>query len=619
MYALFEDDGDLKAGTIHSESEATAQIELASGRRLKVKRASVLLRFHAPEPEAVLAAAQSGTREIDVALLWETLPDADLSFTEIAKEYFGAGATVIEQASTLVTLLTHPMYFRKRGKGLFKRAPEAELRAALAGLARKRAEAERIEAEAQRLASGQLPEGFGVPPNATIDRLLYAPDKNALLTKVLMRACELSQSTPEQLLSACGAIASTHDFHFRRFLFHTFPKGIEFPEVSIEPLPELPLARVRAFSIDDAETTEIDDAFSVSRDGQGRTVIGIHIAAPALGIAPDSPADQLARERLSTVYMPGNKITMLPTHLVEQFTLAEGREVPALSLYATVDAACNVLGTDTKVERVPVVANLRLQQLDDRIVDPLSTTRLAWQDEMIALHAFAKARFAVRGKNEVNRIDYSFYIEEAADDPQNMDRARVRIEPRNRGSAIDLIVSELMIFANATWGEWMAQTGAAGMFRIQSAGKTRMSVHPGAHEGLGVKAYVWSTSPIRRYSDLVNQRQLLALARHAPVPYTKQSAALLAAVADFDATYNQYAEFQAQMETYWCYRWLLQEGVTETTGSVIRENIVRFDRLPLVRRFDDLAFSAPGARVLIHIHAVDLLACRLRASARLAP
>jgi exoribonuclease-2 len=310
--------------------------------------------------------------------------------------------------------------------------------------------------------------------------------------------------------------------------------------------------------------------------------------------------------------MPGNKITMLPPTFVEQFTLAQGRTAPALSLYATVDNEFNVTHIETKVDAVPIAANLRLHELDDSIVDPLATTRAPWQDELIGLHRFAKARFATRGKNEINRVDYNFYVD---GDGEEFERARVRIEARARGSAIDLIVSELMIFANATWGDLLASKGVAGMFRVQGAGKTKMSVHPGGHEGLGVKTYLWSTSPLRRYSDLINQRQLLALARDEAPPYTKQSATLLAAVADFDVTYNQYGDFQQQMETYWCCRWLMQEKVTETTGTVIRENLVRFDRLPIVRRFDDLPFSAPGAIVAIRIHSVDLLTASFSASA----
>jgi exoribonuclease II len=614
MHALFEDDGALKAGTIQSETDATAQIELSSGRRIKVKTAAVLLRFAAPEPDALLKGAHDAATAIELELLWETLSDADLTFQTIAQEYFGAGATSTQQASMLVQLLANPMYFRKRGKGLFKRAPEAELKAALAGVERKKLEAAQLQVWADALIAGQLPEAFGPPPNATIDRLLYAPDKNAPVTKALALASESAKKSPLEILHTCGAVSSTHDYHFRRFLFHTFPKGIAFPELGASPVPTLPAAQIKAFSIDDAETTEIDDAFSVAHAADGNAIIGIHIAAPALGIAPDSPADVLARDRLSTVYMPGNKITMLPPAYVEQFTLAEGRSVPALSLYATINEAGEVLSTRTALEIVPIGANLRLQNLDDTIVDPLATTRKPWHDEMVTLHRFAKARFAVRGKNENNRLDYNFYVDVDPSAPTNFEKARVRIETRERGSAIDLIVSELMIFANATWGEALAEKGFAGMFRVQGAGKTKMSVHPGPHEGLGVKTYLWSTSPLRRYSDLINQRQIIALTQEAAPPYTKQNTTLLSAVADFDATYNQYGDFQDQMETYWCCRWLLQEGVTELNATLIRENLVRFDRLPMVRRLDDLPFGAPGTNVKVKVNSVNLLEATLSLS-----
>jgi exoribonuclease II len=605
MFALFEDDGDLKVGTLISESDTTAHIETLGGRRLKVKIPSVLLRFSTPA-EHLLTEAKAKADAIDLSLLWESLSDADLTFVAIAKEYFGEPATVLEQATTLVQLLANPMYFRKRGKGLFKRAPEAELKAALAGVERRKQEELQLRVWADTLIAGHWPEAFGPIPSAAIDRMLYAPDKNAAMTKAITLACETTKSSPTALLRSCGAIPSSHDFHFRRFLFHTFPKGYAFPSgLMPSSIPELPLAPVQAFSIDDAETTEIDDALSVSVDAHGITTVGIHIAAPALGIAPGSALDALARDRLSTVYMPGNKITMLPDDIVAQFTLAQGHIVPALSLYATLNTDLSVQSVRTVLERVSIAANLRLQTLGEAFLDDLATTRGPWHDALATLHRFAKMLFQQRGKNENNRTDYNFYITPAPDAPHDMEQASIRIETRPRGSAIDLIVSELMIFTNSTWGKWLKDHDMAGMFRIQGAGKTRMSTNPGAHEGLGVPVYLWSTSPIRRYSDLLNQRQLIALATEAAPAYTRNDAALLSAVADFDATYNQYGDFQQQMENYWCLRWLTQEGLSELTATVIRENLVRFERLPIVRRIDDLPNSAPGTVVRLRINAIN--------------
>ena len=182
----------------------------------------------------------------------------------------------------------------------------------------------------------------------------------------------------------------------------------------------------------------------------------------------------------------------------------------------------------------------------------------------------------------------------------------MRIVPRPRASPLDKLVSELMIFVNNSWGRLLADAGAAGLYRTQSNGKVRMSTRPGEHQGLGLAHYLWASSPLRRYSDLVNQRQLLAVIADAKPPYAENDAELFAALVDFETTYSAYGEFQSRMEHYWCLRWLLQEGVTEATGTVIRENLVRFERLPLVVRLSEMPALAPDTQVRIAIGRVNL-------------
>ena len=169
----------------------------------------------------------------------------------------------------------------------------------------------------------------------------------------------------------CGGIPSARALHEARFLSEFFPHGIGFPPVAVPPLPEdLPEADVEAFSIDDVTTTEIDDAFSVQHLADGRVRIGVHIAAPALGIARGDMVDAIARTRLSTVYMPGDKITMLPDSVVETFTLAEGGLRPALSLYIIVNRETQeIVASETRAERVFVKSNLRHNQLDELVTE----------------------------------------------------------------------------------------------------------------------------------------------------------------------------------------------------------------------------------------------------------
>ena len=608
MNLLFEDDGQIKAGLIISETDASAQVELPGGRRIKVKGANGLLHFSSPSATDLMAAATLQRADIDMALLWESAAGTEeFSFAELATEYFGASATAVHQAATLLALQQSPMYFYKRGKGRYKRAPEDALNAALAGVERKAREAEQIEVWVQALLAGQAP----VEISSNWVQLLNSPEKQSLAYRALVAAADRARMAPVHLLAKAGAIPSTHALHFQRFLRATFPKGIAFPpQVALPAIAELPTAEVQAFSIDDATTTEIDDAFSVQPLADGGFRLGIHIAAPALAITANSELDQVARDRLSTVYMPGHKITMLPDAVIAEFSLDEGKSPAALSLYATVDASMQVTSTETRVERVPMASNLRIGPLDELDwMDPANDSKEKHAAALRTLYAFAQVRASARGEQPQNRVDYSFAIH---GDPDAAD-CRVEIGPRKRGSPVDTLVSELMIFANVTWAGALAERKWPGMFRVQAGGKTRMSSIAGPHEGLNVPHYLWATSPLRRYSDLLNQRQLLALVanENAPnaasvPPYANGNAELLAAVADFDATYSGYGDFQQQMEFYWCLRYIQQENITKLTAHVIRENLVRFDRLPMVQRINDMSSQPAGMQVILSVAEVDL-------------
>ena len=603
MHVFFEDDGAFKAGTVLADNDTSLQVEAASGKRLKVKAANVLLRFADPSPSALLADAQTLAAELDPNFLWEVSRDREFAFSELAGEYFGRAPRPAEAAALAICLHRSPMHFYRKGKGRYRAAPADALTAALAGTERKRREAEQIAGLAAELKAHRLPQAI----RDKLPMLLYKPDKLALETRAVAAACDDLQMNQLALLAACGAIPSSHEYHFQRFLFEAFPRGMAFPPSSEAlDVPELPLAPARAFSIDDASTTEIDDAFSVRSLSNGHFEIGIHIAAPALAIPRGSRLDQIARERLSTVYMPGRKITMLPDAVIGRFTLAASTATPALSLYVEMAADGTPVKRSTRVERLSVAANLRLDALDERFAGPAEPDEPEWTDELRTLWRLAQKLEAGRGKPEVPRIDYTFRVDwDGAPD------GRVSIVPRQRGSPLDKLVAELMICVNSTWGKVLADAGAPGLYRTQVAGKVKMSTTPDAHQGLGVAQYLWASSPLRRYSDLVNQRQLLAVVAGEKPPYAQGDAELFAAAADFEVTYAQYAEFQNRMEHYWCLRWLLQEQLTETTATVLRENLVRFDALPLVLRVADLPALAPETRVRLRKGRIDLLEATL--------
>ncbi|MBI4996290.1 MAG: RNB domain-containing ribonuclease, partial [Rhodocyclales bacterium] len=277
MNVLFEEDGAFRAGAVLADNNTSLQVELASGKRSKVKAANVLLRFEAPSPHELLAHAERDADGIDVDFLWEACPDIEFGFEEFAADYAGHKPSAVEAATLLLRLHSAPMYFHRKGKGRFRKAPPDILQAALAGQEKKRQQALAVERMVTDLKGGSLPAELA----AILPQLLYKPDRNRPETKALETACaETALSTP-RLLQRCGALADTHEYHLGRFLFEYFPQGTDFPACAAPAEhPELPLATVRAFSFDDAHTTEIDDAFSVVPLADGGMRVVIHIAAP---------------------------------------------------------------------------------------------------------------------------------------------------------------------------------------------------------------------------------------------------------------------------------------------------------------------------------------------------
>ena len=622
MNLFFDESGDFKAGVSMSQQGEAYQVEMPSGKRTKVRAKDVLLQFSAPAPAEFMTDAHAIAAEIDLDFLWEVAGQDEFGFAELGSEYFGHAPKSHEAAGLILRLHGAPVYFYKKGKGRYKAAPEASLKAALAGMEKKRLQGLVQAQYVEELKSNKLPDAM----RPLVLQLLFKPDKNSIEYKALDTACSELQIAPQRLMLAVGGIKSAKDLHFSKFLFDSFPKGTGFPEIAIPAMPELPVADVKAFSIDDVTTTEIDDAMSVTRLEDGKVKIGIHIAAPALGIKRDDAIDAIARQRLSTVYMPGDKITMLPDELVEAFTLAEGKVCPALSLYVTFDSSdWSVISTETKAEGVPISANLRHNDLDEYVTEEnlandvgdyphKEDLSLLWKlVQVLEQGRMAKREsFGLRPEQN-NRIDFNFYVEDDI----------VSIQRRKRGAPLDKIVAELMILANSSWGKFLHEHGVPGIYRAQGGGsgngwaakmQVRMQTHAAPHQGLGVDQYAWSTSPLRRYTDLVNQWQILACVEHgvtAPLvaPFKQRDADLFAIVSAFDAAYGAYAAFQSDMERYWCLRWLGQEKAKEQNqednlkveATVLKEEILRLTDIPLVIKLPGMQQVARGSQVKLDL------------------
>ncbi|CAG9211142.1 Exoribonuclease II [Paraburkholderia sabiae] len=627
MNVFFEESGSFKAGSVLSRQGDAFQVELPGGRRAKVRAKDVLIEFDKPTAGELMEQADVVAQDIDLDFLWECAPEDEFPFATLGADYFGDTFGPVERAALILRMHGSPIYFRRKGRGQYQRAPEEQLKMALASLERKRQQALVQQGYEDELKAGRLPDGF----QSKALGLLTKPDKNSIEYKALEAAAAARGISAARLMLECGGIPSARALHEARFLSEFFPHGTGFPPVTVGELPEdLPQAEVEAFSIDDVTTTEIDDAFSVEHLSDGRVRIGIHIAAPALGIERGDAVDAIARGRLSTVYMPGDKITMLPDGVVDRFTLAEGGLRPALSLYSIVNRETQeIVASETRAELVYLKNNLRHNTLDELVTEDAlanGTGEYPHKEDIAVLWPFAQALFEKRQvaragyglKREVQRnTDYNFYV----------DGEHISITPRRRGSPLDTIVAELAILANSTWGAFLHDHGVPGIYRSQRAfgaptgpKRTRMQTTAAPHEGLGVAQYAWSTSPLRRYVDLVNQWQLIACVQHGvtaklAAPFKPKDADLFAVVQGFDDTYTAYADHQRRMEYFWCLRWLTQENRKQVAASVVKGDLVRLEEVPLLLHVPGLGVHARGTRLMLDVMSVDELT--VEASVRL--
>ena len=601
MNIFYEESGQFKVAAIVQKNDATYQVDTQHGKRTKVKANNVFAEFDG-DMAAFLENAQAQAADIDTDLLWEVCGEEEFTAEAIAEEYYGHAPTKTELAATLIALYAAPMYFYKKAKGVFKAAPEETLKQALAAIERKKQQDAQIDAWAEALKRGEMPSEIA----ADLKTILHAPDKQSLTYKAFTKAADALKISAYELAKKTGGITSIPQYLQDGFEIKYFPKGTGFPDLPLPEMPDLPKADVTAFSIDDESTTEVDDALSLTDLGNGMKRVGIHIAAPSLAIKQGDKMEKNIMERLSTVYFPGGKITMLPENWIAAFSLDAGAYRPAISIYFDVDSEFNVGAPTCKIEAVNIAENLRIQAIEPHFnaetgLDEAGEMMFAHHQDLIWFHQFAVALQKARGKYEPDRApqyDYSIELDE---------EGKVSVVRRERGSPIDMLVSEMMILANSTWAQMLHDNDLPGLFRVQPAGKVRMSTKSEPHIGMGVQHYGWFTSPLRRAADYINQKQLLSLIDDTAEPLFQQSdAELFAALRDFDTAYAAYADFQRQMEAYWSLVYLQQQGTNELTATILKEDLVRIEGLPLVTRATGIPFDAlPKSQVLLKITELD--------------
>lgn len=392
----------------------------------------------------------------------------------------------------------------------------------------------------------------------------------------------------------------------------------------------LDLCGQHCFTIDDDDTEDIDDGLALERRPAGGERLWIHVADPGRLVPAGSPLDLEARRRGTSLYLAGGTLPMFPLQLsTGPFSLRAGRRCAAWSVWVELDGGGAVAASG--VERSWVRPAYRLSYAD---ADELIELAPPEEPDPAALHALLLRRRRWRLARGALLLDQpEGRIREAGGEP--------RLEITDPGAA-RLMVAEAMILAGAVVAELGREHQLALPYRSQlpaelppaaelealPAGPVRHAAikrclsrgisgsQPAPHFSLGLPAYVQATSPIRRYGDLVVQRQLLAL-REGQLPLSGDQ--LLELLAELEPPLRQAAQISRDDQRHWQQVWF-----DAHRGQAWRAQFLRWlrpqDQLGLVHAEElamDLAAacpsgSEPGDPLMLRVHQVDPLRDLLR-------
>ena len=619
-WVVFERDGDICAGILANESERRARVTRSEG-AFKILKTRVWGVFScAPESEAAADAQVDKAREVasgmDAEPVWEAAQGRGLQALGLAElvdvvsavggELGGGGSfrsgvqpptgakgptggegpagaegdSVKMRAVSLA--LQNPAYFRRGDDGRFVPAPREEMEKARDSLRSRRA-----RRDAEREIAAQLEAGE-VPPEIAADavRMMTVPEKGTAAYRALKR--HVGGDGPEfaRFFIKAGVLADERAYFsavFERAWRTRAAAAAEAEaggEMGLLSPPEWPDASATAFSVDDAGTTEVDDAFSATKRGDGKWRIGVHIAAPAAAVARGSAADKIARARGISVYFPDDKRPMLPPEVLAACSLDAGKRRAALSLYFNLDPASGeISGEDTAAEMVTVAEAFTPEQWN------------AGEVSGAAADVFAQLMRAAMAmpEEDIRRPERDFKIRVRDDVPEV-----VRV---SRGPA-EATVEGLMRKVNHAWGGILAKSGG-GVFRHRGMTLAEPESPP----------YAWTTSPLRRYADLANQRLLLSHLSGEFLPPENWPAL----ARKFDDRLVLARRGQRTAERWWALRALAAVGKKKALAAQWREDgRVQLEDFPLSGDIRGATPGAEGTGIQVRLGSVDFLRLRVR-------
>jgi exoribonuclease-2 len=399
------------------------------------------------------------------------------------------------------------------------------------------------------------------------------------------------------------------------------------------------LTSLDVITVDDEDTLDRDDGLSIEYlqieiDGVMTDVyrVGIHIADASAIVQPESAVDKDADRRMATLYLPERKIWMLPPGIAGDLgSLSPGERRLAVSLLATITEDGEVLSWEVTPSIIESREALSYDTVDARIDDETAPMHRELSD-LKSLARKLKEKREATGIPNLDRDELSIKVSESGE---------IVVTVIQRSNPARSMIAEYMIFYNSLLAEFCKKNELPAPYRSQKApdisdivaqtpegllrwyltvrkmGPASISTEPGAHAGLGVPAYIQASSPLRRYSDLIIQRQISHFLKTGDKFYSDKEISSVAQRADTQI--RELSRMEFDREKYWFLKYLdaerreLEEKGEESIHEAYvlenqpnRAGVMDLVKYPFRVRAALVSTVKPGEIVKLRLHSVDL-------------
>ncbi len=571
----------------------------------KIPNKQVVASYAQPSGKQAIAEIQASIEaefaKVDTAFIWEIFVESpgEHTFEELAENYYG-DKEPLHLSAIARALFKDTDHFRRIQNSFSSiqvrsREEYEEYMNMMKMRAEKAAQRDKAIAWITEAIGHKGEAPFPVPPeyenlvDNTIDYIMCGTNSEAV--NLLSRTVVLDKKNARD--NAIALLKKTHrmpegadEFLLANGIHAAFSRNVmEYADNLKEEFDRSERSVVTeelVFSIDDAETREIDDALSCRRDGDNY-IVGVYIADPACYVSKGDPLDETAEDRPLSLYLPTTTVKMFPDHLsCDIASLNQGKERPTLAFTMTMTKEGEIL--DWEIRSAIVTVTRRLTYIEaDAIMEAPAPDDAPLAQALKSLLVIADNSRAFReadGAVVLNRPELRVRVKDG----------EVSVESEDQNSPSHRLVAEYMVLANSLAAKYALRNEIPVIYRVQDPPsgpvtsvheyepyffdqqvrkmkRTRLSTYPQPHFGLGLDLYIQISSPLRRYADLVMHRQLAAHSLGKPIPYTQEE--LFVVLNNVESTASQNRALEKEANKYWILEYLKRNCIGQKMGATV--------------------------------------------------